>query len=132
MPARSSTQVRLLPPKPDSEPRTFPRIADTHSSLGGALLDGRSPRTLATIRIMPPIVIRTVRDLCAAHYRAYGWCENCSVHREIDLAGLVMKGKGDKRLSQLRIRHACGTTLELRICPPDVQGTRTPGRVWYG
>jgi hypothetical protein len=38
-------------------------------------------------------------------------CEG-SFHR------LITLGKGDKPLSQVRIRHACGTMVEIRRIPP--------------
>lgn len=68
---------------------------------------------------MEPIVLRTVRDFCTEGYRLWGWCPTCRTHVDASLARLVMKGKGDREIKSIRIRHACGATLELRISPPD-------------
>jgi hypothetical protein len=37
------------------------------------------------------------------------------------------RGKGDKPVSQLRIKHACGQKVEIRRLPPD--GPQMPGGV---
>jgi hypothetical protein len=36
----------------------------------------------------------------------------CSLHR------LLMRGNGDKPVSELRIKHACGQMLQIRRLPP--------------
>jgi hypothetical protein len=75
-----------------------------------------------------PIILRTVRDYVTSGYSAWSWCEQCGFV-DVSLVRLVMKGKGDKPLRKIRLRHACGKELELRIRPPEMKKDGPPGRV---
>jgi hypothetical protein len=47
------------------------------------------------------------------------WCPQCRLgYDHHPLHRLVMRGKGDKPLSQIRLRHGCGSQLEIRRIPP--------------
>ena len=66
------------------------------------------------------IIISTVRDHLEGGYRITVHRPTC--RRSMDdypLHRLVMRGKGDKSLSKVRLRHqVCGTKLEIRRIPP--------------
>jgi hypothetical protein len=67
------------------------------------------------------IIVSTVRDHLEQGYRLTRWCPQC--RRDCDhypLHRLIMCGKGDKPLSQIRLRHGCGSKLEIRRIPPLV------------
>jgi hypothetical protein len=65
------------------------------------------------------IVIETVRDHYERGYTLSCWCPKCRRHvGDGSFHRLIMRGKGDKPLSQVRIRHACGTMVEIRRIPP--------------
>lgn len=69
---------------------------------------------------MEPTVIRTVADCARYRYRVFATCFACNVfHREVNLPRLVMRGKGDKTVGELRIRHACGKRMSLIVSPLD-------------
>jgi hypothetical protein len=65
------------------------------------------------------IVIATVKDHLEYGYRITCWCPRCKFGiDEYPLHRLVMLGKGDKLLSEVRLRHGCGAMLETRRIPP--------------
>jgi hypothetical protein len=76
---------------------------------------------------MEPIIIRTVRDLYEGGYAVHGWCDQCSAHYPVSLARLILKGKGDKAIRDVQVRHQCGEKLKLRISPLDTRTDRIPG-----
>jgi hypothetical protein len=65
------------------------------------------------------IVIATVKDHLEYGYRITCWCPKCKRgYDHYSLHRLVMLGHGDKLLSDVRLRHDCGTQLEIRRIPP--------------
>jgi hypothetical protein len=61
------------------------------------------------------LVINTVRDHLEQGYRITLYCPHCRRHMDdYPLQRLIMRGRGDKPLSQIRLRHGCGTKLEIR------------------
>lgn len=69
-----------------------------------------------------------MREYLEAGYGLWAWCEHCGFV-EVSLVRLVMKGKGEKPLAQIRLRHACGWELILRVKPPPMLKDGPPGRV---
>jgi hypothetical protein len=64
------------------------------------------------------IIINTVHDHHERGYSISCWCPRCKGFVKCGLHRLLMRGTGDKPLSQVRIRHACGTMVEIRRIPP--------------
>lgn len=48
----------------------------------------------------------------------------CRCYRDVNLVKLIRQGKADKPVSDLRIRHQCGATMQLQRTPPTRQRTR--------
>jgi hypothetical protein len=72
------------------------------------------------------IVIDTVRDHHERGYTLSCWCPGCKNFVDCTLQRLLMRGKGDKPLSQIRIKHACGRKVEIRRIPP--YGNQLPAK----
>jgi hypothetical protein len=64
------------------------------------------------------IIINTVRDHLEGGYSLSCWCPRCRHFVDCSFQRLVMRGKADKPLSQIRIRHGCGAKVEVRRIPP--------------
>jgi hypothetical protein len=64
------------------------------------------------------IIIDTVRDHLERGYTLSCWCPKCKGFVDCSFHRLLMRGKGDKPLSQVRIKHACGSKVEVRRIPP--------------
>jgi hypothetical protein len=73
------------------------------------------------------IIINTVRDHHERGYTINCFCPHCRHRVDCSLARLIMRGKGDKPLSEIRIKHACGSMVEIRRIPP--YGPQMPGGV---
>lgn len=63
------------------------------------------------------IVIKTVQDHLERGYTLSCWCPRCRVFVGCSFERLVAKGKADKPLAQVRIRHRCGSEVEIRRIP---------------
>jgi hypothetical protein len=59
-------------------------------------------------------VINTVRDHHERGYSINCFCTRCRHRVACSLARLIMRGKGDKPVSEIRIKHACGPMVEMR------------------
>jgi hypothetical protein len=64
------------------------------------------------------IPINTVRDHLQRRYRLACWCPRCKRFFDRSLERLVMRGKGDEPLLEVRILHRCGSRAEICRIPP--------------
>jgi hypothetical protein len=64
------------------------------------------------------IIIDTVRDHFERGYPLSCWCPKCKGFVDCSLQRLMMRGKAEKPLWQIRIKHACGSMVEIRRIPP--------------
>ena len=64
------------------------------------------------------IRVDTVLDHVTQGYVLTAWCPRCYCHRDVNLVKLIRMGKAHKPVSQLRIRHKCGATMQLQRTPP--------------
>lgn len=71
-----------------------------------------------------PLNIWTVREQFENGYTVTKWCPTCKTWAgELDLAGLVAAGYGDKPPLQIGLRHRdCRTLVLLTIHPPPTIG----------
>ena len=68
---------------------------------------------------MEPVSYATVREYHEGGFSFTGWCPECLHSYPLSLERLVAKGKGDKLLRNVRVRHGCGATLQTQISPRD-------------
>jgi hypothetical protein len=61
------------------------------------------------------IIIATVRDFYEHGYDIHGWCPKCQRFVDASLGRLIARGKGDRLLCEIRIRHACGSRVSIRV-----------------
>jgi len=64
------------------------------------------------------ISVETLLEHFKNGYEVSAWRPRCDCTREVDLAKLIRKGKGEKSVRELRIRHRCGATMKLQRSPP--------------
>jgi hypothetical protein len=64
------------------------------------------------------IIIDTVRDHFERGYWLSCWCAKCKGFVDCCHQRLMMRGKPDKPLSEIRIKHACGSIVDIRRIPP--------------
>jgi hypothetical protein len=64
------------------------------------------------------ITVETLLDHFTQGYVITAWCPRCYCHRDVNLVKLIRLGKAHKPISQLRIRHKCGGTMQLQSTPP--------------
>ncbi len=72
--------------------------------------------------------IWTVRELLTENYSVSKWCPKCQQSLpNLDLAGLVAAGYGDKPPRELKLKcPTCKTRIETRIHPPKSGGPVGP------
>ena len=70
------------------------------------------------------IEIETVEQLLSHSYTVGTWCPKCARRGpELNLAKYVLKGQGDMRPKDLRLKHAtCRARLEIQIWPAKGYG----------
>lgn len=79
---------------------------------------------------MYPKTIWTVRELLANEHTVDKWCTGCRRGLgELNLAGLVEAGYGDRPPRELRLKcQSCRTPVLITIHPPrKVGGPQSPG-----
>lgn len=72
-----------------------------------------------------PIRIATACEMLEHRYRVAVWCPACKVWREVNLAEMVMRGRGDESLMRRRwVCRDCGGLgkMQLRVPVPHTPG----------
>jgi transposase-like protein len=68
---------------------------------------------------LQPSSYNTARELIAGRYRLEIWCPRCRASRSVNLAEMVMRGRGDEPLIGRRwVCRDCGARGEAQLQPP--------------